>query len=85
MEYILSAIFLFLLVVLLISFSVARCSGEGVKIIINADTSKENTEWLLTAAREVAERYLQGAEIYIEGENEMYIDLLCTRYNAKKL
>ena len=88
MQYILPALLVFLVGIIglvILNFSLLRLSSESVKIVIDGDASPENLEGLVIAAKDVAERYLIGAQIYIEGGSEFQVDLLCKRYDVQKI
>lgn len=88
MEYILSFLIVLLfgfLGIVFLNFSLIKFNGKDVKIIISGDASPENLEGLVISAKSVSEKYLQGAQVFIEGGNDFEVNLLCKRYKINKL
>ena len=70
--------------ILIIRLSEFSSDGHTVEIIIDGDASSENIEMLIRSAKVLAERYLPGARIYIQGGNDEEINILCRCFGVER-
>jgi len=78
-------VFIFAIVgIMLISFLKLSAEGHTVEIIIDGNTSAENLEMLVRAAKTVAESYLIGARIYIQGGSDKEVGIICKNFDIER-
>ena len=70
--------------IILVKLSALSYDGNSVEIVIDGNASPENLEMLVRSAKTVAERYLLGARIYIQGGNDREVNLICKCFDIER-